>query len=54
MLMILHATCEQALLALAAAEINSVLTDDLHKMVERIDTELAALKQQLDGTDSSR
>jgi hypothetical protein len=50
MLTILRATCEQALLALDAAEINTGLTDDLDKIIERVDTELAALKTKLDGS----
>jgi hypothetical protein len=49
MVMILHATCQQTLSALAAAKIDTALTDDVHRMIEATNTELAALEQKIDG-----
>jgi hypothetical protein len=54
MLMILRATCQEALLALPAAEFDTDLIDDLHKMVDQTSIELATLKQTFDGRGSSR
>jgi molybdenum cofactor biosynthesis enzyme len=54
MLMILPATCQEASLALPAAEFDRDLIDDLHKMVNQTSIELATLKQTFDGRGSSR
>jgi hypothetical protein len=53
MLMILRATCQQTWSGLAAAEIDTALTDDLHRVIERINTELAALEQKLGRAEGS-
>jgi hypothetical protein len=51
--MILHATCQQTFSALAAVEIDTSLTEDLHRMIEASKTELAALEPELDGAEGS-
>ena len=49
MLLILLATCQQTLLALEAAAnaLDTDMTDDLRRMIERSERELEALNEQL-------
>jgi hypothetical protein len=51
LLMILLATCKQTLLALEATGnvLDSGLTDDLRRMIDRTESELEALTAKLDG-----
>jgi hypothetical protein len=51
LLMILLATCKQTLLALEATGnvLDSDLTDDLRRMIDRTESELEALTAKLDG-----
>jgi hypothetical protein len=53
MLMIVRATCQQTLSVLADAEIDTALADDLHRVIEGTDTELAGLQQKLGGDHGS-
>jgi hypothetical protein len=55
MLLLLLATCQQTLLALEATGnvLDTDLTDDLSRMIERSEAELLQLKAKIDAAEAS-